>query len=155
MTNNYDKEALAYLESHHVMTLATFGTEGPWAAAVFYINQGFTLYFLTESHTRHGRNIQANPLISGAIHEDYHDWREIKGIQFQGEAVPVTPIEKARVLTYFITKFPSVQSFISIPRYMTIIARSLLYRIKPHELWYLDNQKGFSRREKVNLSHRT
>jgi hypothetical protein len=36
-------DALSYLEAHNVATLATNGPEGPWAAAVFYANTGFTL----------------------------------------------------------------------------------------------------------------
>ncbi|APR05899.1 hypothetical protein [Thauera chlorobenzoica] len=40
------QEPLTYLQRHHVMTLATHGAGGPWAAAVFYVNDGADLYFL-------------------------------------------------------------------------------------------------------------
>ena len=36
MSANLPPEVAAYLAGHHVMTLATHGPEGPWAAAVFY-----------------------------------------------------------------------------------------------------------------------
>ena len=51
--------ALDYLNSHHVLTLATHGPEGVWAAAVFYTNDGFRLYFLSAGHTRRARNMAA------------------------------------------------------------------------------------------------
>ena len=31
-----------YLARHHVMTLATQGGDGPWAAAVFYVQRSAT-----------------------------------------------------------------------------------------------------------------
>ena len=60
---------------------ATRGPEGPWAAAVFYANTGFALYFLSSPTSRHGRNIGGNAKAAATIQEDYSDWREIKGIQ--------------------------------------------------------------------------
>lgn len=149
MTAELKNEALSYLESHHVMTLSTTGVEGPWAAALFYVNDGFNLFFLTENHTRHGRNLTANPQVALAVQEDYHEWREIKGIQILGEVKPVPLWEKAKVLHLFISKFPSVSTFISDPKYVAIVARSLIYRIHPREIWYLDNKKGFSHREMI------
>ena len=35
-----------------VMTLATGGDQGPWAAALFYVHEGFTLYFLSSPAIR-------------------------------------------------------------------------------------------------------
>jgi hypothetical protein len=43
VTTSTREDALSYLEAHNVATLATNGPEGPWAAAVFYANTGFTL----------------------------------------------------------------------------------------------------------------
>ena len=40
------QQAAAYLAGHHVMTLATQGADGPWAAAVFYASDGASLIFL-------------------------------------------------------------------------------------------------------------
>ena len=53
-------QATAYVEGHNVMTLATHGPEGVWAAAVFYANDGFTLQFLSAPSSRHSRNIAAS-----------------------------------------------------------------------------------------------
>ena len=50
-------QALAYLAAHHVVTIATHGPLGLWAAAVFYANDGFRLVFLSAGHTRHAQNL--------------------------------------------------------------------------------------------------
>lgn len=151
MSPDLRSQALSYLQSHHVMTLATYGTEGPWATAVFYVNNGFSLSFLTETHTRHGRNLAADPRVAAAVQEDYADWRAIKGIQIRGSAAPLSPAEKAGILPAFIAKFPTVGVFTSDVRYIAIMARAIVYRIEPEEIWYLDNAKGFSRRERILL----
>jgi len=142
-------EALRYLSSHHVMTLCTFGTEGPWATAVFYVNEGFTLFFLSEAGTRHGQNLSRDSRVALAVHEDYRDWREIKGLQMAGEARAVSPREKAALLPAFAAKYPHLGVFFTDPRYVAVMVRALVYRVRPREVWYLDNGKGFSRRERI------
>ena len=49
---------LSYLQTHHVMTLATRGPIGLSAATVFYVNDEFTLYFLSSPASRHSQNIE-------------------------------------------------------------------------------------------------
>ncbi len=66
----HDK-ALAYLRDHNVMTLATIGAQGLWAAAVFYVNDGFTLYFLSAPTSRHSLNIESQSTVAATIQEDY------------------------------------------------------------------------------------
>lgn len=46
-TENLQEQVLQYLQTHNVMTLATIGPEGPWAADVFYVNEGLNLYWLS------------------------------------------------------------------------------------------------------------
>lgn len=149
MTAQLMREVKAYLENHYVMTLATAGEDGPWASAVFYVNWDFNLYFFTETNTRHGRNLAANPLVGVAIHEDNPDWQKIKGIQLQGEAAPVGPVEKARIVALFIRKFPSLSFFFANQKTAAIVARAQVYKLVPREIWYLDNNKGFSARQKL------
>lgn len=152
MASELLREALAYLEAHHVMTLATAGADGPWAAAVFYVNKGFHLYFFTEEKTRHGSHLLMNPVVAATIQEDYRDWREIKGIQLRGEATPVGTLEKTRVTALFVRKFPSMSIFLAGPKTAAALARAEVYKLVPNEIWYLDNRKGFSTRQKISLN---
>lgn len=152
MNTQLIRQTKTYLETHHVMTLSTAGEEGPWAAAVFYLSIDFNLYFFTETTTRHGRNLVANPLVAAAIHEDYHDWRDIRGIQLRGEATPVGQIEKTRIIPLFIRKFPSVGLFLANPKTASAVARAQVFRLTPREIWFLENNKGFSARQQIILT---
>lgn len=151
MNTKLAEEILAYLENHNVMTLATTGDKGPWTSAVFYVNVYFNLYFFTEIKTRHGTNLAANSIVAAAIHKDYHDWREIKGIQLQGEAKPVGIVEKTRILALFTRKFLSFNDLFADSKATAIIARAQIYKLVPGGIWYLDNKKGFSSRQKLIL----
>jgi len=89
----------AFLEMHTTLTLATVGDDGlPAAAAVFYAHDAdLNLYFLSEAHTRHGRNLTVTPQAAGAIQADGQDWRSIRGLQVRGLAslVPASGIPHA------------------------------------------------------------
>ena len=84
MSDAVRQAALDYLATHQVLTLATHGDGVVWAAAVFYVHEGWSLYFLSAGHTRHARNIANQPRVAGTIQEDYRDWGAIKGIQLEG-----------------------------------------------------------------------
>ena len=80
------------------MTLATHGPEGLWAAAVFYVSDGFELTFLSAGHTRHARNMAASPAVAATIQEDYSDWAAIKGIQLEGTTQQLAGNERATAM---------------------------------------------------------
>ena len=94
MKEDAARRALAYLAEHHVMTLATHGPLGLWAAAVFYASDGFQLYFLSAGHTRHAQNMAASPRVAATIQEDYDDWTAIQGIQLEGTARPLAGLRQ-------------------------------------------------------------
>src|SRR5579884_2438627 len=60
---------LAYLRHHNTLTLATWWPDGPWAAALFYVNDGFDLFWLSDPAARHSRNIAQSPRVAVAIRE--------------------------------------------------------------------------------------
>lgn len=141
--------ALTYLHSHQVMTLATVGVEGVWATAVFYVSDGFDLYFLTAAHTRHGQNIGRRAYIAAAIQEDYRDWGDIKGIQLEGEVVLLADDERATAVTFYTHKFPFVGQ--ADAAMQAALAKVNLYRLRPKRLYFIDNSKGLGHRDEVNL----
>ena len=148
-------KVLAYLKEHNAMTVATVSEGQPWAAAVFYVHDGdLNLYFLSDPKSRHSQQLKKNPKVSVAVNEDYKDWREIKGIQLEGAAVKVTsPLEKAKALALYLSKFPFVKQFVASPlamlSSMAIAGKPFaveVYRVTPERLFYLDNRTGFSNR---------
>ena len=153
---NLRQEALEYLASHNVMTIASCHGNVPWAAAVFYASDGFTLYFLSNPKSRHGTNIAANAKVGAAIHEDCHDWRAIRGIQLEGRAERLRTIgQQAQFWKVYEKKFPFVKEFFR-PGSMremlsTKVAGIRFYRIVPSQVYYIDNSKGFGHREMLEL----
>lgn len=143
------ERALAYLAAHQVMTLATNGPQGLWAAAVFYAHDGFRLYFLSSGHTRHAQNIAISPLVAATIQEDYADWGEIKGIQLEGEVEQLDGHEREEAIALYRTRHP----FLHNPP--VAIASALRkvnwYRLTPLRLYFVDNSRGFGHRDEITL----
>ncbi len=147
----HDK-ALAYLRDHNVMTLATSGAQGLWAAAVFYVNDGFTLYFLSAPTSRHSLNIESQSTVAVTIQEDYRDWREIKGIQLEGAARRIEGAEQAAALVRYGAKFPVVGNLAQAPaEILQAMSRIVWYRVAPTRLYFTDNSLGLGHRDEIPL----
>lgn len=146
------REPLTYLQHHHVMTLATQGAEGPWAAAVFYVNDGANLYFLSAPSTRHARNLERDPRVAATVQEDYSEWQEIRGIQLEGEAMRLNAPDSVRAATLFAGKF----SFTAPDRTDGAIAAAMnkiaWYRLRPTKLYFIDNSRGLGCREQLDVT---
>jgi uncharacterized protein len=140
---------LAYLAAHNVMTLAT---AEPWAAAVFYVNDGFELYFLSSPRSRHCTHLATDPRASATIQEDYTDWRDIKGVQLEGTVEQVAADDEARIRALYGAKFPLLADP---PGAGSAIARALArirwYRVIPSAMHFVDNAAGFGQRSAVAL----
>jgi len=141
-----------YLGAHHVMTLATAGDEGPWAAAVFYVHQGWALYFLSAAASRHCRNIAQRPRVSVTIQEDYSEWAQIKGIQLEGSATRLSGEEATRARDLYGAKFPLLRDPAGAPAAIAAaMAKISWYRIAPERAWFIDNSVAFGHRDEIDL----
>ncbi len=165
---------LKYLEEHYTMVIATSQDEMPWAASVFYANDGFTLYFLSDPESRHSKNIAENPVVAVTVNEDYHDWREIKGIQLEGKAGLVSSAEDeiARATATYVAKYPFTAVYLkllsspfprvvryldkflsrlpSMPSFSTTVSHRF-YKVVPEKVRFTDNEKGFGHHEEFVL----
>ena len=102
-------QILDYLRSHNTMTLATCAGDAPWAATVFFASDDLQLYFFSAPDSRHCQNLALNSKVAVTIQEDYHDWREIKGIQLEGQVALVDGVlEKAKAMAVYARKYPGV-----------------------------------------------
>lgn len=138
--------ALDYLAAHRVMNLATLGPDGPWAAAVFYINEGFDLYFVSSPSSRHGRNFGLRPDVAATVNEDYSDWREIKGVQLEGVVGQVAATEEARIRRLYAGKFSLETAPAEIA---AAFARVRWYRLAATRVYFVDNAVAFGHRDQV------
>jgi uncharacterized protein YhbP (UPF0306 family) len=141
-----------YLERHHVMTLATCGPDGPWAAAVFYVNDGENLFFLSSPNTRHCRNLALDPRCAATVHDDTRDWVRIKGVQLEGAASELHGADEARARQLYGAKFPLVRKLEGAPAViLAALAKVRWYRLRAERLYLIDNSRGFGHREQVDL----
>ena len=140
--------ALAYLRAHNVMTLATTGDEGPWAAAVFYASADFTLYFVSSPEARHSRNLAIHPRVAVTVQEDYREWTAIKGLQLEGAARVVTGPEQSAATSAYRTKYPFTGTVSTLA---AAFARVAWYMVEPDRVYYLDNSVRFGYRAEIPL----
>ncbi len=145
------EDALDYVESHHVMTLATSGPLGPWAAAVFYANDGFTLTFLSSQNTRHAGNLESDARCAAAIHEDYTEWTQIKGIQIEGNVHILSGANRARAIARYAEKFPLLKPGNAPALIRTALKRVAWYELVPERCFFIDNAAGFAHRDEIPL----
>lgn len=141
--------ALAYLQTHQVISLATVGTDGVWGAAVFYVNDDFDLYFLSAGHTRHAQNITVTPQIAATIQEDYKDWPLIQGIQLEGVVRQLWGVERQRCIELYQSKYPFLAG--DDPQIVTAVSKVNWYCLSPTRLYFIDNSKGLGHRDEVDL----
>lgn len=147
MSDAVRQAALVYLREHQVVTLATQGPQGLWAAAVFYVNDGFDLIFLSAGHTRHARNIAAEPHVAATIQEDYKDWPAIKGIQLEGDVVELRGEVRETAVARYRSKYPLLAQ--AEPQIQDALTRVNWYRLRPTRLYFIDNSKGLGHRDQV------
>ncbi|MFC2068507.1 pyridoxamine 5'-phosphate oxidase family protein [Chloroflexota bacterium] len=172
-SDKLSKVVLNYLQGHCTMTVATTQVSIPWAASVFYANDGFTLYFLSNPNDQHSENISENPAVAVTVNEDYHDWRKIKGIQMDGKAELLsTEDEIAKATTAYAAKYPFTSAYLklmsspfpklvkfldkflnqlpSVPSFTTTVSHQF-YKVVPGKIRFIDNERSFGYHEEFVL----
>lgn len=152
MSRDVRQQALAYLHDHQVMSLATSGPAGIWAAALFYVNYEFDLFFLSDGQTRHGQNLSAHPLAAATIQEDYADWAAIKGIQLEGAVILLAGEARQAAIERYQARYPFVAN--APTTIQAALRRVNWYQLRPQRLYFIDNSKGFGHRDEIVLDER-
>lgn len=141
-----------YVAGHHVMTLATQGAGGPWAAAVFYATDGDSLIFLSSPSSRHCRDLAQDPRCAATIQEDYGEWPQIKGIQVEGWARQLSGEEAVRAQRLYGAKFPLADRMTQAPPAIAAaMAEASWFRLEAERMYFIDNSQGFGHREEFEL----
>jgi len=152
LTSALRERVLEQLADHHVLSLATTGPEGPWAAAVFYAHDGLSLYFLSSPTSRHALNIGAGTEVAATIQHDYDDWPGIRGLQLQGRAEPVAAHDEAGVRQRYAARFPVIGLSARAPAAIVrALDRIRWYVLCPRAIWLIDNRRGFAHRERLDV----
>jgi uncharacterized protein YhbP (UPF0306 family) len=152
MNDSLDVRVQCYLQNHTVLTLATSYSDVPSAAALFYVSDGFTLYFLSSPTSRHCCNLIQNQRVAVTIHEDYSDWLEIKGIQIEGLATEIAGVEEEKARRLYARKFPVTGLLAQAPAAIVkALAKVRWYRIVPQRLIFIDNSLGLGHSDEIQL----
>jgi uncharacterized protein len=148
-----------YLDRYTTMTVACCEDNRPWAAAVYYARQDLDLIFFSAPGSLHSTMLAKNPTAAAAIHGNYSEWKEIKGLQIAGSVERITSkAAKAKALASCIGRYPFVREFLADPGYFgASAARKVLgvglYRLRPTTILYIDNEAGFGTRWKLDVAN--
>lgn len=144
----YDR-VTAFLDAHHVMSLATAGPQGPHAASLFYARDGLALVWVSEERSRHSSEVFADPAVAATIAADTADFTAVRGMQMRGRAARVDdPAEAARLRALLVARYPFLQRLDALPAALRAAAgRVAVYRLVPDQVVLIDNSRGFGHKE--------
>lgn len=135
------------MQSTHYCCIATLGESGVWANPVFFAwDDGWSLYFISQMHSRHMQNVQKNSRVSVAIYNTEQK-RDVAGIQLEGTAHIITDDKEAIKRAFDIYygragKGPDVQGYISNPTWIFV-------KVTPENMYYFDTRFFGEERQEV------
>ncbi len=144
----------AFLDVHHVLSLATVGSEGPHAANVFYArDERLSLFWVSDPASRHSVHIETCPAVVGTVAPDYLDFPEIKGLQLFGSAKRLTPApEDVHGRQLLQGRYPFLRNVSDAPEALReAFARAGVYRFDPVKIVLIDNSRGFGSKETLEV----
>lgn len=141
-----------FLARHHVMTLATQGGDGPWAAALFYAADGDGLVFLSAPGSRHGRDLALQPHCVATIQGQEQDWSAIQGVQLEGVAAQLESAGRDRARRLYADRFAFVRPERASDAILRALARVQWYRLRISRLFFIDNSRGLGQRQQFDAA---
>lgn len=142
----------AFLDAHHVMSLATCGAHGPHAANVFYALDGFSLLWVSDPQTQHSATLETNPRVGATVAPDYRDFDEIRGVQISGDAHRIADAsERHRARSLLEARYPLLQRLSDRPALRQAYESAELYRLVPRKMVMIDNTRGFGHKDTLDL----
>ena len=144
----------AFLAGQSTLALGTVGVANrPQVAPLFFVhvfaaNGALRVYWLSDPSSRHSANLSALPEAAVAVYAPVWEWREIRGVQMEGHAVPVHDVaEREHVLALYRAKFP----FVTAVTFAVLVRRATLYALRVTWLRWLDNAQGFGHKREFRL----
>lgn len=163
----------AYLGSHHVMTICTYGPISPdsapvpHAATVFYavrrneVEDEFgrrvimELIFAGKADSRHGRHVAAGTEgvpVAATVSEHYDNWRDIRGVQVWGRAFRLRGVARGAALAVYTLRFPFVTQLMKESWTRRLPADIGLFSLRVERVAYTDNAIGAFGRQEATYS---
>ena len=146
MAEELKNKICEYLANHYYLNLATVDPEGnPMAHTMAYVSEEAVVYLATNKNTRKVQNIMHNPRVAYTVDEDDPDWFDMQGLQVEGRASIITDETELReVGEIMVAKFPIAADMPPDPD-------TIMIKIEPEAVYYIDYSIEFGHREKVNF----
>ena len=143
----------AFLDAHHVVSLATCGPEGPHAATVFYVRDGLALLWVSDPNSRHSVELAANARVAATVAPDYFEFDDILGVQISGRAHAIADAsQRANAELLLQARYPSLKRMSEgLPTLREAYERAKFYRLEPTRLVLIDNSRGFGHKDTLEL----
>ena len=151
MADDVAQRIAAFLDAHHVISLATVGAQGPHAANLFYAREGFALFWVSDPASRHSVELVADGRVAATIARDFSDFVAICGLQLAGHARRVTDdAERARARSVLEARY----AFLKAPADGALrenYARADIFRLDIARCVLIDNTRGFGHKDVLEL----
>ena len=142
---------LEFLNNHNTMSLATSRDNDPYAASLFYANDGFTIYFLSNPDSDHSINFSQNPSVAITINKDYSEWRMIKGLQIKGRACKVSEDELPAAIKSYSKKHPFVKFICRDGNFTFSVIGVQFFKVIPERIRLIDNEVAFGYKVEIQI----
>ncbi len=129
-----DGNISAYLKRNRVFTLATSVDGQPYCAHCFYVydTKGQQLIFLSDSATRHIREVKENSLVAGTVSTNVKMVARLKGVQFTGTFVIPDKAQEVEFYKLYYARFPFAR-----------VHSSEIWSVRLDHIKMTDNTLGF------------
>jgi uncharacterized protein YhbP (UPF0306 family) len=146
MNSDLTARVMAFLDAHHVMSLATVGGDGLHAVNLFYARDGCALIWVSDPASRHSRHIEKRAEVAVTIARDCCSFPDVQGLQIRGRAWRMGhPQEQARARAGLEARYPFLQR--TEGKLTNAYRRAQLYRLEPECIVLIDNLRGFGSKE--------
>jgi uncharacterized protein YhbP (UPF0306 family) len=142
----------AFLDAHHVVTLATVSDAGAHAASLMYARAGFTLHWTSDPQSWHSQHLERDGRVTATIAPDYTDFRVIRGLQIAGRARRLDGREAEGARAALVARYAFLAELASgPPKLRSAFEQAAFYVLAPERITLIDNARGFGHKETLTL----
>jgi hypothetical protein len=147
------EEIRAFLQAHHVMSLATLAGGRPHAASLMFAVDDLVLCWTSDPAARHSIAIEADPRVAATIAPDYEEFRAIRGLQIAGRARRLSGDDSARARELLARRYAFLRELDRLPAaLLAALGRAAYYRLDPETITLIDNTRAFGAKRTLTIA---
>ncbi|MDD2449252.1 MAG: pyridoxamine 5'-phosphate oxidase family protein [Sulfurimonas sp.] len=122
----------AFIEKHHVLSLATSDGDELSVCSLFYAYNGLTFVVASSEDTTHIKHVLKNQKVAGNILLETKEIGKIQGLQFRGI---FTTLDEGKLKKLYFKRFP-----------YALAMRAKLWKVEVDYFKLTDNRLGFGKK---------